>query len=434
MSLVLAAAGGGSSGFGGGGGGGGFSGGGGGGGFGGGGSYGGGGTGSALVAVVIVLLVLGFFLFAAVSAGVAHARYTRKRRERVKAVKQASYEAAEDDAWFAADAVEADATTLFATVQGAWDARDRDKLASLVGHDLMVEWTRRLDDFDSKGWHNRVSIISGPRVEYVGMVNREDDAEDRVVVRIEATLRDVCETESGTVITHSGSTSETSALCEYWTLARTGDHWTVASIEQRAEGDHHLDGELVASPWSDTQQLHDEAVVESAVADKVAHGFTTADIASVDYAGGAREEALDLSLADGRFAPDVLEAAVRAAVGAWAEAVDGADDALLAIATPQAAKALLFGEDGGEHTRVVIRGARIERVAIEGVDAQTQPAQMTVSVTVQGVRYVEDRDTAAVLSGDKSQARRFGEHWVLALDGPDTAPWRLVSTSGAVTA
>jgi predicted lipid-binding transport protein (Tim44 family) len=52
---------------------------------------------------------------------------------------------------------------------------------------------------------------------------------------------------------------------------------------------------------------------------------------------------------------------------------------------------------------------------------------------VGGRRYVEDRDTAAVLSGSKDSATTFAETWTLALDGPDDAPWRLVSAAGAAS-
>jgi len=430
VSSVLAAAGGGSSGFGGGGGsfsgGGGFS--------SGGGSYSGGGTTDPTFAIGFLAVVGLIIAFLVVSSIYGAWRYRRKRRARVRQVEMASYEASEDDAWFAAEAVVADASTLFAEIQGSWDRRDRDRLAALVGPELFVEWSRRLDDFDAKGWHNRVEIVSGPIVEYVGMTNREDDTEDRVVARIEARLRDYVVTSSGAVITHNNTDSQETQLCEYWTLERRDDAWFVASIEQRAEGDHHLEGELVASPWSDTQQLRDEAIVEGAAESKVAPGFTTADIATVDFDGDARQEALDLSLADGRFAPDVLETAARRAVAGWVEAVDGADDALLEVASAEATRQLLYGDDDSERTRVVVRGVRVERVAIEGVDAQAQPARMTLALTVSGRRYVEDRDTAALVSGDQSRERRFIERWVLALDGPDTNPWRIVSTSGAVMA
>ena len=62
-------------------------------------------------------------------------------------------------------------------------------LARLVGPDLLVEWNRRLDDFDRKGWHNRVEVLGDPRSSTSGITNREDDTEDRAVVRIEAKLR-----------------------------------------------------------------------------------------------------------------------------------------------------------------------------------------------------------------------------------------------------
>jgi predicted lipid-binding transport protein (Tim44 family) len=51
---------------------------------------------------------------------------------------------------------------------------------------------------------------------------------------------------------------------------------------------------------------------------------------------------------------------------------------------------------------------------------------MTVAVELGGRRYVEDRDTAAVLSGSKDSAATFTEQWTLALDGPADAPWRIV--------
>ena len=60
---------------------------------------------------------------------------------------------------------------LFRAAQMAWDARDRGGLARLVGPDLLVEWERRLDDFDRKGWHNRVEVLEDPNVLYVGITN-----------------------------------------------------------------------------------------------------------------------------------------------------------------------------------------------------------------------------------------------------------------------
>lgn len=424
--VALAQAGGGSSGFGGGGGGGGF-GGGGGGGFG-----GGGGSGSTGSPVVILLFFGGFAVFL-IYLTIHSARYRRKVRERDERVRTASAEAAEDDAYFGADYLVPYARSVFLEAQSAWDARDRERLARVVGEDLMIEWSRRLDDFDAKGWHNRVEVLDEPEIQYVGLVNREDDDEDRAVVRITARLRSYVVDRQGRRIMRKEQKGDQMTLTEYWTLARRGDNWIVASIEQRAEGDHHLEGEVIASPWSDSQRLGDESLTELAVADGLPEGFTTSDLAELEFSGDAQARALDLSLADARFMPALLEAAARRAVAAWAEAVDGSDEALLAVASPEAVQALLYGGDASRRTRLVVRGAGVRRIQIASLQVERGPATMTIVVEVGGRRYVEDRDTAAVLSGSKDSATTFTETWTLALDGPDDAPWRLVSAAGAAS-
>ena len=425
--LALAQAGGGSSGFGGGGGGGG-------GGFGGGGGgFGGGGSGSTGSPVVLVLFFGGFAIFM-IYLTIHAKRYRRKVRERDAKVRTASAEAAEDDAHFGADRVVSEAGELFLEAQSAWDARDRERLATVVGEELMLEWSRRLDDFAAKGWHNRVQVLEEPEIQYVGLVNREDDDEDRAVVRITAKLRAYVIDRNGRRLMRKESKGEQMTLTEYWTLARRGDAWIVASIEQRREGDHHLDSEIVASPWSDTERLQDESLTELAVADGLPEGFTTSDLAELEFTGDAQARALDLSLADARFMPALLEAAARRAVAAWVEAVDGSDDALLAVASPEAVEALLYGGDSSRRTRLVVRGARVRRIEIAGLQVEREPATMTVVVEVGGRRYVEDRDTAAVLSGSRDAATTFTETWTLALEGPGEAPWRLVSAAGAPAA
>jgi predicted lipid-binding transport protein (Tim44 family) len=413
---ALGQAGGGSSGFGGGGGG------------GGGGSGGsGGGEGGDGISLLLFVAIFAVFMLTGAFGGW---RYRRKVRARAVRVRTAAAEAADDDAYFAADHLERMARELFVQAQGAWDARDRDRLAELVGPDLLVEWNRRLDDFARKGWHNHVRVIGDPAIQYVGLVNREDDTEDRAVVRIEAELSSYVEDRDGDRIMRSGESDEKVDVCEYWTMARRNDRWIVVSIEQKEEGDHHLDAGIVASPWSD-DRLHDEAVTERSVADKVPEGFTTADLADVNFEGSQRARALDLSLADARFSPDLLEVAARRVVEAWAEAVDGDDTPLEAIASPGAIEELLYGGDASRRTRVVVRGPLVRQITIANVEVEHEPATMSIEVEVNGRRYVENRDTAAVLSGSKHRGETFVERWTLALDGPETAPWRLIATTAA---
>lgn len=410
------AAGGGSSGFGGGGGGGG--------GYGGG-AGGAGGGGSPVLFLVVVVVVIAFLLASAWQT----ARYRKRRTERRRRVELAAAEAADDDPLFDPETVVATAERLFRTAQSAWDARDDAQLAAILSPDLLVEWRRRLADFAAKEWHNRVEVIALDPVEYLGLVNRTGDGDDRVTVRICASLRDYVETESGRRVMRQGENDEATALAEYWTLARREGNWIVASIEQDAEGRHVLDADIVAVPWADEQRMSDASIVEVAVADKLPEGVTTAEVADLDYVGDARAAALDLSLADARWSPAVLEGAARRAVEGWAAAVDGADRDLLDVATPAAAMALLHPGDPSGKTRLVIRGPRVAQVRIAALDPATQPPTMTVEVDVSGRRYVEDRDTAAVVSGSKQRETTVTERWTLALSGPDDRPWQVVDAA-----
>ena len=122
---------------------------------------------------------------------------------------------------------------------------------------------------------------------------------------------------------------------------------------------------------------------------------------------------------------------MRRVVGAWAEAVDGSDDALAALSTPEALRELLHPGDAAGRTRLVVRGPQVRGVTIEAFDAQVKPPRMAVAVEAEGRRYIEDRDTTAVVAGSQSAAVRFTEHWALALSGDDANPWRIVDAAAA---
>ncbi len=422
---AFARAGGGSSGFhGGGGGGGGFHGGG---GFGGGGFGGGGGHVhiSPVVIGVIVLGVLAIVVLAGLWLFVESFRKWRPVRRRQERVEHAALEAAEEDPALAPEAVHRDARALFFAIQRAWSANDRARLAKLVGPELLVEWDRRLADFERRGWRNVVEPQGEPELFYVGLANRSPQ-DEHVIVRLRATLSDYVETPRGRMLAE-GAMSETSRMDEYWTLARREGSWILASIEQPGEGAHELREAIVTAPWSDDERLSEQSLVEGAVADKALDGYKIAELASLDFAGDARAAALDLSLADARFAPDVLEGEARRAVAAWAEAIDSDRGDLRDIATDEAARELLHPGDASERTRLVVRGPEVRRVTLLALDPAAEPPTMLLELEVHGARYVEDRDTAAVVSGSKRRVTTFTERWKLALDGSDEHPWRIAS-------
>ena len=460
---AFAAPGGGSGGYsgGGGGGGGGYSGGGGGGYSGGGGGSSGGGGGSSgsgsyddmpgwvwvLIVIFIVVLILNAFYQqsrkAAFDAGgsdwdagdgrvvtprAAGPRRSMRRKREVQ-VEKAALEASMEDVAFDPDSVKAATVALHKAIVEAWTARDREGLAKLVGPDLMVEWNRRLDDFDRKGWHNITERLADPTVEYLGLVNREGEQEDRVTVRIEAPIRDYTVDSSGERLLRTDDTDDTTTLPEYWTLGRhDDDRWYLVSIEQDAEGGHVLQQDIVARPDADTARLHDEAIAEVAIVGNVSDEQVK-DIAPLSFDGDARTAALDMANIDGRFDPDVLEASARRAVDAWAEAVDGDDVSLSLVASQDAINELLYGYDKSKHTRLVVRGPVLKKLRIAAIDAKATPATMTVEAEVTGRRYRENRDTTTVVDGSKDEETIFTETWTMALDGNDETPWRLVGSA-----
>jgi predicted lipid-binding transport protein (Tim44 family) len=438
-SSALALGGGGSAGFGGGGGGG--FGGGGGGGFSGG-YYGGGGGGTghisggvvAVIVITVLVIVVGSYLYARMLV-LARRHHIRQREQRVET---AAAVAAEDDSLFDTDTVHQQAAQLWLDIQSAWDAGDRKRLQQLVGPELWDEWKRRLDDFDRKGWRNRVEPLGHPKVEYVGLHNDADPSDDRVVVIIEAKARDYVVTSAGAHIARDGSSSEVVSCFEYWTLAKRDSRgearWILESIEQAKEGDHELYSEIVPTPEYDESAMRDQALVEGAAADAVPDGTKIAELADLDFQGDARAAANDLSLADGRFAPDILEVAARRAVGAWAEAIDGDRTDLESIADREVVQELLHPGDPSGKTRLVVRGPRVREIRITSLDAQADPPSMQLEVQLEGRRYIEDRDTTAVVSGSQSSAAHFTEHWTMGLSEDKDQPWRIIAVGAPARA
>jgi predicted lipid-binding transport protein (Tim44 family) len=397
--------------------------------------------GHGLGALVLIGLALAWFFFTRFIPYMQNARAERagartggrrRRSQRERRVELAAAEAAEDDPDFAPDKVRATASRLFLDIQSAWTAEDRLRLRNLVAPELLGEWERRLDDLSRRGWHNHVEPVGEPLIEYVGLTHKGDPDTDRIVVRIDARMKDYVVDSWGRHLKRTGHLGELSRVREFWTLQRRGSQWMLASIEQGAEGQHALTEDIIATPWADERGMRDQALVEGAVADAVPAGTKVSEVADLQFEGDAHSAANDLSLADGRFAPDVLEIAARRAVEAWAQAIDGEDAGLRGIATPDAIRELLYAGDTSGRTRLVVRGPVVNRIRIVGLDAENEPPTMTMEVDITGRRYLEDRDTTAVLAGNRNRASSFTERWTLSLTGDPSQPWRITAVGAPV--
>jgi predicted lipid-binding transport protein (Tim44 family) len=328
---------------------------------------------------------------------------------------------------FAPEVVEAAARELHDEIVAAWTADDHRRLAGLVGHELFVEWDRRLAELRRRHHRNLVERRGRLRVDYVGLVNRPGDVADHVVVHVRGRLRDAVVDQRGQVVFRDANDNGKRTRSEYWTLGKREGHWVLVSVEEEHEGAYHLNEPIVASP-ADDEQLHDEAVIERGVA-AAAQPDRFAEVAvtiPLEFADKARLAALDVAQLDGRWAPDVLEAAARRAVAAWAEAIDGNHQSLIDIAGRHTANALLYpGSD--RRTRQVIRGAELLNLRIIHLEPAAKPPTMTVEATIRAHRYTESRSTGAVLEGSKTRTDTFSEQWDLILTHNRVNPWRIAS-------
>ena len=389
--------------------------------------FGGAGVLLLMVLIAVVLLVVVPFIAKSFENGAAASkrRSTAKdRAAREATVVTAAMEAAMEDSAFDPDDVRAAAAGLVVDTQEAWDTRDRDRLAHLVGPDLLREWTRRLDDFDRRGWHAHAGVREAPQVQIVGLTNREGEDDDQVVVHIRAKAQSWVETRRGETLFENGATGPDVELSQYWTLGRRDGRWILVSIEEEGEGDHNLSAPVVARPDSDPS-LADRTRTEMATADAAGEAVALAEVVPADMTDDARAVALDLALVDDRFSPDVLQIAVRNAVSAWTTAIDGSDAALERVATPGAVQSLLYG--GDDRVRTVVRGPRIDEVVIDRVDGSTAPPQISVVIRHRARWYREDRDTQEVVEGSRTKETQRAERWTFRLDDDAERPWVLVS-------
>ena len=297
-----------------------------------------------------------------------------ERAKRAKEIEAAAFVAAEDDPDFAPATVVGQAEQLFRDVQRAWDAQDIPALERMVGPDLLVEWRRRLDDFAGQG-------LAQPRrrARDRGRVRRHDaTCRPRMTTAPWCASPPSATTGWSTARARSCTTPATAAARP--TCASTGrsscatGKWSLQSIEQDAEGEHNLTEPLVSEQGDDVAGMRDETVVEQAVADRAPAGADFASLTPLNFPDDALAGAREMALVDQRFEPDVIEVAVRRALEAWSEAVDGEDAPLLAISAPVVVNELLYGGDPSGRTRVVVRGPRLEAMRVLHVDGHSSPA------------------------------------------------------------
>jgi len=271
---------------------------------------------------------------------------------------------------------------------------------------LYVKWDEELRDYESRGEVNIVEIVSGPTVELVNLANRAGETKDTVTFRITATLDDRVRRPDGS---HAVRKDGSKRPVEYWTLRKDASgEWIVASVEQAAEGEHHLTSALETDAW-DQKAVAREAVLEVAEKVSVAGGGDVLELTGISWSTDADAAASDLSLVDGRFDKAVLEVAVEQFLEEWAM-----NDGSLDFTSVRTAH------------RTVMRKATVASIEVRSLVSR-DPIVMRVVVDAEGVYYEVDRRTEEVLLGDAHKRRPVAFTFDLRLDGPSAKGWTVIA-------
>jgi predicted lipid-binding transport protein (Tim44 family) len=414
--VAYARGGGGSHGFsGGGGGGGGFH------GTGVGGGYGfiSGGSGGGVLGVVLIVVVIALILYFknrarkpgkssglnTVTDHTAH-HSDAQAHERAAQVEARVDVLSDEDASFEVEALKQRAASLYVTAQRAWTDRDYPTLERIFSPVLFRKWAEELREYKSRGEVNVVEVLSGPTVELVDVANRTGEVNDTVTFRITATLNDYVRRANGS---RSERKDGSTRPVEYWTLRKNGaGEWIVASVEQAAEGAHHLTSAIEIDGW-DQKAVAREAVLEVAEESAVKGVSDILSLTGVSWSTDADAAAGDLSVLDGRFDKSVLEVAVEKFLEEWVMN-DGSLD-FTAVRTPN---------------RTVMRNAVVSAIEVRSLVSR-EPIVFRVAARAEGVYYEVDRRTEEVLRGDAHKRRPFTFGFDLRLDEQSAKGWTVIA-------
>jgi hypothetical protein len=340
-----------------------------------------------------------------VSDRVAH-RADAQARERAARVEAQVGMLADTDATFDADALKQRVVSLYVAAQQAWTNRDHATLRQILSPVLYGKWADELRDYESRGEVNVVEIVAGPTVELIDVANRGGEVNDTVTFRITATLNDYVRREGGP---HAVRTDGSTRPVEYWTLRKNDSGtWIVASVEQAAEGAHHLTDAIETDGW-DQKAIARDAVLD--VAEKTsAKGLgDILSLTTISWSTDADAAAGDVSVLDGRFDKSVLEVAIEQFLEQWAMS-DGSLD-FTPVRTVN---------------RTVMREAVIASIEVLALVSR-DPIVFRVAVGAQGVYYEVDRRTEEVLRGDAHRRRPVTFAFDLRLDAPPAKGWTVIA-------
>ncbi len=230
-------------------------------------------------AVVPVALIGGVAAYwvATVRRAAHHERASHREHARAQRAHYAAVGAAEDDPAFAPEAIEAVVASIVALAGAVWSgAKSREHLAR-PDDQIVTAWAR--------SWQSRLgqglSAADNPSVDVLSVVNRRNEDEDRVVLRMRLHIR--CAQPAW---------GQHRAHCdERWTFGRRDTDWILLSVSGDPLAGPVLNAPFVTDPSADTVRLTEESLAELSMAGGANHAIDLSELVSP-------EEAPSLALGD----------------------------------------------------------------------------------------------------------------------------------------
>jgi len=371
----------------------------------------------ASIAVGTVLVgSIAYYWFTTLQSAARRERAALRERARATRAHYAAVEAAEDDPIFSPDEIDRAVIEVVALADGLWRSQVIGTLDDRPDARLVRAWAR------SWQWlGDGLEVVAKPSIDLIGVVNRDDEDEDRIVLRVR--LRIDCKyPKGGRLGPHHVH------LDQRWTFRRSSTRWVLVSVSGDPLAGPVLTAPLIPNPSSDTDRLTDESLAELADRRKVGNDVALSDLVNAD--DPAAFALLDLSVVDNRFGPELIAAKLARLLEAWESAVSGSEGPLEEQASDSARDALLRPSF---RTRLIVRDVVLKSWEATVLDLSRHPPTVEVNLDVAAVRYVVRNDGAAV-AGNHTDPNQMRLTWVLELRDSVQDPWWLTMSNNPAKA
>lgn len=331
---------------------------------------------------------------------------------RAPRARRAATEAALDDPMFEPERIQAAVTEILDLAASVWRREAVRRSERRKDWPLIRGWAAQREELLGSG----LSVSGRVRVDLMNVVNRGRKAGDWVVVRVRFHIRRGPAAPFG---------QRTVVVDERWTLARRREQWSLASVAGDPIAEKLTSAPLIASPAQDVERLREESLEELSeppVATDVSPGELIDATAKPDL------RLRDLAVADDRFSPALIGAAITHIAAAWEEASDGSNQALAEVATPVGMTNLMTGPE--PDSRRQVRDAVLKHWEVLDIQTDDVP-RVVVAVRVRAAVYLTHGSHG---SGSDRHAHDQDLVWTLELgtDRHNHPHWRLCASADRV--